>query len=131
LLSWILHDWEDALAVRIVHNCRQAMADAGAAARLLVIEHVLPPRVAADAAADPDAPPSESFLTVGLDLVMMLNLGGRERTEPEFRTLLAAGGFALRRVMPLLPDGASTAPDRPDHRQLLEAAPAAPAAPAA
>jgi hypothetical protein len=125
LLSWILHDWEDAQAARIVRNCRQAMAAAGAAARLLVLELVVPPRVAADAAADPDAPPSEAFGTIGFDLVMLLNLGGRERTEPEFRTLLAAGGFALQRVVPLLPDGAAAAPDR---RQLLEAAPAPPAA---
>jgi hypothetical protein len=31
---------------------------------------------------------------------MLLLLGGQERTEGEFRALLAASGFELRRVIP-------------------------------
>jgi hypothetical protein len=30
-----------------------------------------------------------------LDLMMLASLDGRERAEPEWRDLLAAGGFAL------------------------------------
>jgi hypothetical protein len=33
-----------------------------------------------------------------LDLHMLVMLGGRERTEAEWRELLRAGGFSLRRV---------------------------------
>jgi hypothetical protein len=35
-----------------------------------------------------------------LDMQMLL-IGGRERTETEYRALLAASGFALNRIVPL------------------------------
>ena len=34
-----------------------------------------------------------------LDLNMMVMTGGRERTEAEFKSLLAASGYELRRVI--------------------------------
>ena len=42
-------------------------------------------------------PGADKFLT---DLEMLVMAGGMERTEDEFRALLAEGGFALRRVIP-------------------------------
>jgi hypothetical protein len=39
LLKWIIHDWDDEAAVRILTNCRTAMAPAG---RVLLIEAVSP-----------------------------------------------------------------------------------------
>ncbi len=36
-----------------------------------------------------------------LDLHMMVAVGGRERTEEEFRALLTASGFALRSAVTL------------------------------
>ena len=35
-----------------------------------------------------------------LDLNMLVVLGGRERTEAEYRDLLSAGGFRLDRIVP-------------------------------
>jgi hypothetical protein len=35
-----------------------------------------------------------------LDLAMMVYAGGCERTEVEYRDLLAAGGFRLTRIVP-------------------------------
>ena len=35
-----------------------------------------------------------------MDIYMML-LGGRERTEGDFRTILAESGFSLKQVIPL------------------------------
>ena len=35
-----------------------------------------------------------------MDLTMMLFLGGKERTEEEFRTLFAASGWKLNRIIP-------------------------------
>ena len=61
-------------------------------AGLLVIEHVLPERREAGSSALPAA---------RLDLHMLvLTSGGRERTESEFRHLLAKAGFELHRVIP-------------------------------
>lgn len=77
LLKWILHDFDDAAAAEILRTIRGAC---DAQARLLVIEHDLAAR--------------EATLS---DLQMLVVLGGRERTESEYRQLLLENGFALSR----------------------------------
>jgi hypothetical protein len=85
LMSWILHNWSDADCVRILRNCRRAMAPS---ARLLTIDHV----IARDNAYD--------FGRTS-DLAMLVAFGGRERTEEEFRDVLQEGGFRLVSVSAL------------------------------
>ncbi len=92
VLSWILHDWSDDDAVRILASCRAAMGTTG---RLLVLELVLPP------AGVPHLPTPAETLARTVDLEMLAVVGGRERTEPEFRALFARAGLALTRVLPL------------------------------
>lgn len=88
ILKYIIHDWDDERAVAILARCRAAMAPG---ATLLLIEQVLPERLEAGAAALPAA---------RLDLQMLvLTPGGRERTESEFRHLLADAGLELRTVV--------------------------------
>jgi hypothetical protein len=77
VLSGILHDWDDGDATTILRTIRGA---ARPHARLLIAESVIPPDNAADGAK-------------WLDLLMLVLAGGRERTEPDWRSLLAAGGF--------------------------------------
>jgi O-methyltransferase domain/Dimerisation domain len=94
VLSWILHDWDDEAAVRILANCRQAIGNAG---RLLVIEMVLP---------SPDEPrsPKASYLeqlAKVTDLEMLAVVGGRERTQAEYGELLAHAGFRLTQILEL------------------------------
>ena len=100
VLSHVIHDWDEARCQAILANCRRAMGGRG---RLLLVEAVLPPG---------DAPHPAKVL----DLVMLTVAGGRERSEAEYATLLAAGGFTLTRVVPT----ASQA-------SVIEAVPAAPA----
>jgi hypothetical protein len=85
LLSRVLHDWTDQDAARLLRVCRAAMP---AGARLLVVDAVLPARAR-------DLPAA-----IRMDLTMLVLLGARERTEAEFRALLAGAGFAVRRVVP-------------------------------
>jgi len=92
LLSWILHDWDDETALRILRNCRAAMNNA---ARLLVVELVVP------AADDPAPAPGVARLVKQTDLEMLAVVGGRERTAAEFGELLAQTGFSLARIVPL------------------------------
>jgi hypothetical protein len=87
LLGHILRDWDNARAGLILDNLRRAMP---AEARLLVIENVL---------LDGGGPFGRL-----LDLHMMVVLGGRERTEAEYRQLFAAHGFRLTRVVPTAGD---------------------------
>lgn len=87
LLVRVLHDWSDSDCRRILANCRASM-DTGA--RLLVCEQILEP--------DPARGDPNLYL---LDTQMMAMFGAaRERTEAEFRDLLAASGFACRRLLP-------------------------------
>jgi hypothetical protein len=89
ILKYIIHDWDDERAMSILTRCREAM---GPGATLLIIEQVLPERLEAGAVA---------WQSARLDLQMLvLTSGGRERTESDFRQLLADAGFELRRVVP-------------------------------
>jgi ubiquinone/menaquinone biosynthesis C-methylase UbiE len=84
LLKYILHNWNDERVGAILRSCRRAMKPS---ARLLVVEQLVQPG---------NAPDPVRLL----DLEMLVLVGGRERTEEEFRAMLAASGFALQRVVP-------------------------------
>jgi O-methyltransferase domain len=87
LLIRVLHDWGDEDCLRILRACRAAM---GPGALLLIGELILDP--------DPARGRPTDYL---LDMQMMAIFGiARERTEAEFRGLLAEAGFALRRAIP-------------------------------
>lgn len=86
LLKSVLHEWDDARAVRILRNCRRAMHPE---ARLEIVEFLLPERMT----------PSAAGLTVALlDLIMLAYAGGRERTQTELVGLLHEAGLRLERV---------------------------------
>jgi hypothetical protein len=84
VLKQIIHDWSDMECTTILRNCHQALKAKG---KLLLIEMVIPP----------DNSPS---MAQAMDLNMLVLLTGRERTESEYRDLLAAGGFKIERVIP-------------------------------
>lgn len=84
ILKSIIHDWDDEHALAILRNCHTAL---GERTRLLLIERILPAR----AADDPG--------TILVDLQMLALTGGRERSEAEYRALLAAAGFTTSRVI--------------------------------
>lgn len=81
LLKGVIHDWQDEDAARILKSTRRAIRTGGT---LLLIEGL------ADSPARP----------VGVIDLLMLVLGGCERTEGEFRSLLAGTGFAISRIIP-------------------------------
>ena len=88
VLKWILHDWDDASCAVILRNVRAAIGPEG---RLLIVDRVLPERTEASVA---------MRTAMMADLLMLIHLTGRERTEREFRALLEASGFGLQRVVP-------------------------------
>jgi O-methyltransferase domain len=92
LLKSVIHDWDNERSTTILGNCRRAMPASG---RLLLAEHVLPPQV------DPSTPPFSDLngaFTYLSDINMLVNLGGQERTEAEFRALLSDAGFRMTAV---------------------------------
>jgi hypothetical protein len=86
LLKSVLHNWDDAASVTILRHCRQAMRED---ARVLVVERVIPLGNS----------PAEAKL---FDIDMLVFVGGRERTEHEYRALFRAAGFRLTRIVPTL-----------------------------
>jgi len=88
IIKSVIHDWDEEHSRVILKNVHAAAARN---ARLLLVELVLPPRVESTVG---------DRIIVGSDVNMMVNLGGRERTESEFGALFEAAKFQLRRVIP-------------------------------
>ncbi|MFE2378499.1 methyltransferase [Streptomyces sp. NPDC059398] len=85
LLKYVLHDWDDESAVRILRTCLRSLNPGG---RILVAELVV----------DTD---DASGLPPLMDLNMLtLSNGGRERSRSEFESLFRAAGLRLGRVTP-------------------------------
>jgi hypothetical protein len=88
LVKQVIHDWDDERAIAILNCCRRCMPTNST---LFIIERILPEPEEARGA-------TETLLT---DLEMLVTTsGGRERTEIEFRELLAKAGFEHRRTLP-------------------------------
>ncbi|HLA12424.1 MAG TPA: methyltransferase [Pyrinomonadaceae bacterium] len=83
IMKWIIHDWNDEQATTILRHCRNAITNDG---RLLLVDVVVPPG-------------SEPHFGKFIDLNMLVMTGGLERTEEEFRELMAGSGFRLTRVV--------------------------------
>ncbi|MBX0285964.1 methyltransferase [Haloarcula salinisoli] len=79
VLKWILHDWTDEECVDILSTVRAA---APSDARLFVVEAVVPG-------------PAESHFSKQLDMTMLVQMGGRERTRAEYASLLERAGWTI------------------------------------
>ena len=80
MMKWIIHDWDDANAVKILTNCRDAM---GPQARLLIIDRVVPESF------------PESIRYAQADLNMTAVNLGKERTRTELAAVLGQAGLHL------------------------------------
>ena len=97
LMKNIIHDWNDECATRILRNCRDSIAQDGV---LLLVEYCLDEI-------------SSAPVAQAVDLIMMTVTGGRERTFPEYRSLLSGAHFEISRAIPVT-----------GHIQIIEAFPA-------
>lgn len=83
-LKHILHDWNDETCLTILRAIRRAM---NPGAKLLVVEFHVPDENATGP-------------VIRLDLLMMVVLDGKERTQAEFADLFARAGLRLTRTIP-------------------------------
>ena len=84
MMKYIIHDWPDDICIKILGSCRAGVNPGG---KLLVIDHVVP--------AGNEFSPGKI-----MDIEMLLFPGGKERTETQFRDLLASSGWRLNRIIP-------------------------------
>lgn len=82
-LSSILHNWDDEDCITILENIHTAAPDSG---RLFVYEQVV---------ADGEA----NLEWTLLDILMLLEVGGRERTHSEFAALFERAGWRLEELL--------------------------------
>jgi hypothetical protein len=85
MMKFILHDWNDHDAGRILDTIRAA---AKPESKLIIVETVVP-------ASDEHAGPARI-----MDINMMVMTGGKERTAAEWHTLLNAHGFTIDEIVP-------------------------------
>jgi O-methyltransferase domain len=85
IMANVLHDWDDARSVRILRNCRVAMAAGG---RVLIVERLIPDD------------PADALPVLLSDMNMLVFTGGQERTNGEYGRLLTEAGLNLGRVLP-------------------------------
>ena len=83
ILRHIIHDWSDDDAAAILRNCAAAMNKGG---KVLIVETVIPVN-------------NEPCFGKWLDL-MMLVIGGKERTKQQYHLLLEEAGLKLNRIIP-------------------------------
>ncbi len=84
LLKEIIHGWDDERAIQILRTCRQAMQPDG---RVLVADMVIKPGG------------KETYFSKFMDLKLLLDFSGRERTVDEFQRLFEASGLKLVNVL--------------------------------
>jgi hypothetical protein len=86
VIKSVIHDWDDVQSLRILANCREAMDERS---RLLMVE---PP------AATGRGNPALDWILTFSDLNMLVNTGGRERTETQYRALLEKAELRVNAV---------------------------------
>lgn len=84
VLKHILHDFPESDCLTVLKNVREAIAPDGT---MLVIEYVLPGN-------------NERHIGNIIDLWLLLLLGAKERTEPQYSALFASAGFKLSKAVP-------------------------------
>jgi O-methyltransferase domain len=80
----ILMDWDDEHVVALLCRCRRAMAEHG---RVITVNVVMPPG-------------NQPHPGKIIDLFLIVQLRGRERTEQEFRELYRRAGLGLTKIVP-------------------------------
>nr|BAM37633.1 3'-hydroxy-N-methylcoclaurine-4'-O-methyltransferase [Eschscholzia californica] len=86
LLKLILHDWSDEDSVKILKKCREAVPqDTG---RVIIVDVALEE--------ESEHPLTKTRLV--LDVDMLVNTGGRERSEDDWAKLLKLAGFRTHKI---------------------------------
>ena len=99
VLSRVLHNWPDDEAATVLHRIRDAIDGEG---RLIVLEELIDSGGAMSGAAGGDDGPEPARTASGnvMDLLILVMLSGCDRSEAEYRELLARAGFTVTAVRP-------------------------------
>ncbi|KAH6836413.1 hypothetical protein C2S53_016113 [Perilla frutescens var. hirtella] len=88
-LKWILHDWSDEDCVKILKKCKEAITPNGG--KVIIVEMILEDQIE-----DEKATQTQFFF----DVLMMVGLTGKQRSEKEWSQLFSAAGFGHYKMTP-------------------------------
>ncbi|GFP78778.1 trans-resveratrol di-o-methyltransferase [Phtheirospermum japonicum] len=90
LLKWTLHDWDDQESVKLLEKCKEAIIPSkNKGGKLIIIEMVVD-----DEKEEREATETKLFF----DMLMMVEVTGKERTEKEWANLFSAAGFSTYNI---------------------------------
>ncbi|KAF9588151.1 hypothetical protein IFM89_007840 [Coptis chinensis] len=89
LLKWIMHDWTDEECVEILKRCKEAIPSANNSGKVIIIDIVVDVNKGKNEAI-------ESQLCS--DILMMVLVSGKERTETEWEKLFLEAGFTSYKI---------------------------------
>ncbi|XP_021739975.1 trans-resveratrol di-O-methyltransferase-like [Chenopodium quinoa] len=90
LLKWILHNWSDENCIKVLKQCKEAIPRRDKGGKLLIIDMVV-------------GIPSDNLNQLLADVHMMSLLGGKERSEQQWKYLFINAGFSDDyRILPIL-----------------------------
>uniref|UniRef100_A0A5B7A0Y8 Putative caffeic acid 3-O-methyltransferase-like n=1 Tax=Davidia involucrata TaxID=16924 RepID=A0A5B7A0Y8_DAVIN len=87
MIKTVFHNWSDDYCMKILNNCYEALPENGKA---IVVDIVMP--------MVPESSNAAKYATQ-LDNFMLLQLGGRERTEEDFEALCKASKFSNLQIV--------------------------------
>ncbi|KAK6919652.1 O-methyltransferase domain [Dillenia turbinata] len=93
VLKWVLHDWPDEDCVKILTRCREAIESTNEGGKLIIIEIVI------ESQESSKQPINETKLF--FDMLMMVEVNGKERDEQEWEKLFLAAGFTQYKMRPM------------------------------
>jgi len=91
MMQWILHDWNDEECVKILKNCKDAIAKKGKEGKVIIIDMVVEK-------GNNDSAETQLFF----DMLMMVLATGKERTKKEWVKLISSAGFNDYKITPVL-----------------------------
>nr|CAD1834306.1 unnamed protein product [Ananas comosus var. bracteatus] len=92
MLKWVLHDWDDEDCVRILRRCKEAIPPREPGGKVIVMEPVI--------GSSPEEKSTGAQLFI--DMWMMIQAGGRERDELEWRKIFTKAGFSDYKIVATL-----------------------------
>ncbi|KAF5198424.1 Myricetin o-methyltransferase [Thalictrum thalictroides] len=89
LLKWILHDWSDEECVKILKKCSEAIPSKDKGGKVIIIDIVIQ---------EDNGKYESTESQLCLDILMMVVLTGKERTETEWKKLILEAGFTSYKI---------------------------------
>ncbi|TYK09560.1 trans-resveratrol di-O-methyltransferase-like isoform X2 [Cucumis melo var. makuwa] len=90
LPQWILHDWNDEQNIRILKKCKDAIRSREKCGKLIIIDIVME---------DKKEEKESTETQLLFDVLMMVNLGGKEMNENEWKNLFMEAGFSGYKII--------------------------------